>query len=136
MKDCIFCKIAKREIPSGIIYEDETHISFLDINPTTEGMTVVITKKHHDSDLYSNDTAVICAIMSAAKNTAGLLKERLGCERVLTAVEGLEIDHLHVKLYPYYGNRSAADTLTEHIGQKPTKEYLKNLAERIGFLKI
>ena len=131
MKDCIFCRIAAREIPSEIIYEDETHVSFLDINPTTEGMTVVIPKEHYDCDFYSNYIVVICAVMEAAKNTAGLLKEKLGCERVLTAIEGLEIDHLHIKLYPYYGNRTAAETLTEHNGQQPTKEYLKSLADRI-----
>ncbi len=130
MKDCIFCRIAAREIPSEIIYEDETHVSFLDINPTTEGMTVVIPKEHYDSDFYSNDIVVICAVMEAAKKTAGLLKEKLGCERILTAIEGLEVAHMHVKLYPYYGNRSAADTLTEH-SKKPTKETLKNLADKI-----
>jgi len=62
MKDCIFCKIATHEIPSEIIYENESHVAFLDINPTTEGMTVVVPKKHFDSDFYSNDAEIICAI--------------------------------------------------------------------------
>ena len=74
MKDCIFCKIATHEIPSEIIYENESHVAFLDINPTTEGMTVVVPKKHFDSDFYSNDAEIICAIMSAARGKIGVRK--------------------------------------------------------------
>jgi len=120
MKDCIFCKIARREIPSEIIYEDDVHISFLDINPTTVGMTVVVTKEHYDSDFYNNDKEIIDAAINTAKNTAELLKKKLGCERVLTRIEGLEIDHLHIKLYPFYTNPRI-----------PSKEELSILAEQI-----
>lgn len=131
MTDCIFCKIAAREIPSEIVYEDKMHVAFLDINPTTEGMTVVASKRHFDSDFYSNGPEIICSTMTAARNTAQLLKEKLGCERVLTSIEGLEISHLHVKLYPYYANRSVEDTFTKHDGSLPTKEELKALADKI-----
>ena len=44
--DCIFCKIIKGEIPSYKIYEDEYTYAFLDINPVSEGHTIVIPKKH------------------------------------------------------------------------------------------
>ncbi|GIW69950.1 MAG: histidine triad protein [Patescibacteria group bacterium] len=125
MKDCIFCKIASKKIPAEIIYEDSDHISFLDINPTTEGMTLVIPKKHYDSDIYSNQTEVILALMSSAKNTALLLKERLKPLRVLTLIEGLDVQHLHIKLYPFYGDKSPRDTLTKHLDHAPTKEELK-----------
>ena len=131
MKDCIFCKIAAKKIPSEIIYEDSTHISFLDINPTTEGMTVVIPKKHYDSDIYNNDEKVIADLMAAAKKTALLLREKLAPRRVLTVIEGLEIEHLHVKLYPFYGDRSPGDTISQHLNPAPTKEKLKSVADKI-----
>ena len=50
MADCIFCKIVKGEIPSAKIWEDPNHMAILDINPNTEGMTLVLTKDHFDSD--------------------------------------------------------------------------------------
>ena len=48
---CIFCSIAKKEIPSHTIYEDDQVLAFLDINPTAVGHTLVIPKEHCDSFL-------------------------------------------------------------------------------------
>ena len=45
MKNCIFCKIVKHEVDSHIIYEDSSVIAVLDIDPITDGHTLVIPKK-------------------------------------------------------------------------------------------
>ena len=42
----IFCKIIKGEIPSYTLYEDETVIVFLDVNPDVNGHTLIVPKKH------------------------------------------------------------------------------------------
>ena len=44
--NCIFCKIAKGEIPCNKIYEDNEYLAFLDISPLNKGHTLVIPKKH------------------------------------------------------------------------------------------
>ncbi|MBW6451994.1 MAG: HIT family protein [DPANN group archaeon] len=44
--ECIFCKIAKKEIPSKMIYEDNEFAAFFDIQPKTSGHIVVVTKRH------------------------------------------------------------------------------------------
>ena len=44
MENCIFCKIIKGEIPSMTIYEDDVVKVFLDINPTTNGDTLIVPK--------------------------------------------------------------------------------------------
>ncbi|MBS3172445.1 HIT domain-containing protein, partial [Candidatus Woesearchaeota archaeon] len=49
MKDCIFCKIIKREIPAKIFYEDKYCIAFLDINPVNIGHTLIIPKTHFET---------------------------------------------------------------------------------------
>ena len=49
MKDCIFCKIIDRKIPAEIVYEDETSLAFLDINPINKGHTLVIPKQHFET---------------------------------------------------------------------------------------
>ncbi|MEN3014710.1 MAG: histidine triad nucleotide-binding protein [bacterium] len=46
MENCIFCKIVKKEIPSEIIYEDESTIVFKDINPQAPIHWLVVPKKH------------------------------------------------------------------------------------------
>ena len=44
--DCIFCKIAKGEIPADIVYKDDNFIGFLDVKPKAPGHTLIIQKKH------------------------------------------------------------------------------------------
>ena len=49
MDDCIFCKIVKGEIPCFKVYEDERVLAFEDINPISEGHTLIIPKSHAQS---------------------------------------------------------------------------------------
>lgn len=49
MHDCIFCKIAAKEIPATVIYEDELVLAFLDLGPINYGHVLVIPKEHHES---------------------------------------------------------------------------------------
>jgi histidine triad (HIT) family protein len=45
-EDCIFCKIVQGEIPSSIIFEDDTALAFLDINPAAPTHILIIPKEH------------------------------------------------------------------------------------------
>ena len=51
MADCIFCKIANKEIPSSIVYEDEQVVAFKDLEPQAPVHVLVIPKKHIESIL-------------------------------------------------------------------------------------
>ena len=55
-EDCIFCKIAKKEIKTNIVYEDDNFIAFLDVNPRAEGHTLIIPKKHYKTLLDMPNT--------------------------------------------------------------------------------
>ena len=46
MADCIFCKIANKEIPSTVVYEDEQVLAFKDLEPQAPVHVLVIPKKH------------------------------------------------------------------------------------------
>ena len=65
MDNCIFCKIAKGEIPSAKIYEDEKYLAFLDIAPANKGHSLVIPKKHHETtlDMSADDLAELMKIV-------------------------------------------------------------------------
>ena len=56
MEDCLFCKIARKEIPSSIIYEDDMSLAFNDINPQAPTHILVIPKKHIRSLVESDDS--------------------------------------------------------------------------------
>ena len=95
----IFTKIINREIPAHIVAEDENNIAFLDINPLTEGHTLVIPKKEVDYlfDLEDDDYT---ALNLFAKKVAKAIKKVTG-KRIGTAVIGIEVPHAHIHLIPF-----------------------------------
>lgn len=130
MNDCIFCKIANKEIPSEIIWEDENFVAILDINPITRGMTVILPKEHYTSKVFDVPPEIRKEIMDRGKIVSETLEEKLGCERVIAVFEGLEVDHLHLKLYPSYGGMGLLYMIQNPI-DKPSGEELKILGEKI-----
>ena len=95
----IFDKIINREIPAYIVWEDERHIAFLDIQPIHEGHTLVIPKSASDYIFDMSDEDYI-ALHLAAKKVATLLKQKLNCNRVCMMIEGFAIPHTHIHLVP------------------------------------
>ena len=102
MENCIFCKIISGEIPSVKIYEDENHLAVLDINPNTEGMSIVIPKKHLESYAFNLSDSEYINILISAKKVGKILDKGLNVKRTAMVIEGLGINHLHVKLYPIH----------------------------------
>jgi histidine triad (HIT) family protein len=145
-KDCIFCKIVRGELPSLKVWEDEKHLAILDINPNTPGVTLVLTKKHYDSDATDMPDKEYTDLMIAAKKVAKLLEKKLKVKRVAIVMEGLGINHVHIKLYPLHGLNEkfkemwAKDKkffekyegyISTQLGPQKTIEELKEIAEKI-----
>jgi histidine triad (HIT) family protein len=95
----IFEKIINREIPAKIIWESETHLAFLDIQPIQDGHTLVIPKKCTDY-IFDLEDGEYTELMLASKEVAILLKQKLECKRVCVIVEGYAVPHTHVHLIP------------------------------------
>ncbi|BCR80712.1 HIT family protein [Arachnia rubra] len=107
MSDCLFCRIVEGEIPSKRIYEDETAVAFLDINPWQQGHALVIPRRHVKDVL--EDPAALAEIAPAIGTVGDLLKERLGATacNILSnagADSGQEVFHLHVHVLPRYAD--------------------------------
>lgn len=79
--ECIFCKIIKGDIPCLKIYEDDLVLTFLDINPDSDGHTLIIPKKHF-TDLDDIDLPTLTRINEVSKKLKKLLEEKLGCEGI------------------------------------------------------
>jgi histidine triad (HIT) family protein len=103
MENCVFCKIANGEISSAKVWEDKEFIAVLDIMPNTKGMTLVIPKKHYDSYVFDMPKSDYTALMVASKKVAGVLEKGLSVGRVALVMEGLGVNHAHIKLYPLHG---------------------------------
>jgi diadenosine tetraphosphate (Ap4A) HIT family hydrolase len=87
--NCVFCKIVSGEFDSAKIWEDENFLAFLDGNPNTKGMTLVIPKKHFSSYAFDMDDEDFCAFSQATKKVAKILENGLGVKRVALVMEGL-----------------------------------------------
>lgn len=103
MIDCIFCKIAQGEIPSAKVWEDENFMAVLDINPNTKGMTLVLPKAHYGSYMFDMPDDEVMKFYQAAKIVARMLEKAFGVSRISLVMEGMGIDHAHIKLYPLHG---------------------------------
>ena len=103
----IFCKIVNGEIPSYKLYEDETVLVFLDVNPDANGHTLIIPKKHY-LDLYEIENNTLLHIMEIARKIGKLLEEKLHCNGI-TLIQNngsvQEVKHYHLHLKPYYENK-------------------------------
>ena len=100
----IFCRIINGEIPSYTIYEDEMVKAFLDVNPRSNGHTLIIPKKHY-LDLDDIDQDTLNHIMKVSKEIKKKLESKLGCNGVMLVQnngEIQEVKHYHLHLIPNY----------------------------------
>lgn len=103
-KECLFCKIISGELPSYKILENNKFLAILDIFPIVKGQSLVIPKKHYNSYIYKHmKDEEISEYMAFAKKVALLLDKKLKTKRTITIIEGLGINHAHIKLYPVHG---------------------------------
>ncbi len=97
-EDCIFCKISAGEIPSYKIWENDKFFAILDIFPNTKGMTLIIPKEHYDSYAFNMPDDVYSEFMLAAKEVGRMLDEKLNVQRTALVMEGMGVNHAHLKL--------------------------------------
>ena len=105
-ENCIFCKIAKKEIPSEIINEDELFMTFVDIKPINKGHLLVIPKKHsrNISEMIDPELSKYLAFV---KESAEQMKTSLGCDGYNIGMNnepaaGQIIFHSHFHIIPRY----------------------------------
>ncbi len=98
--DCVFCKIAKKELEAAIIYEDKEFIAILDGHPNIKGATLVLTKEHYGSYVFDLQDKVYTKLLLTSKKVAKILEKGLGVKKVAMVFEGQGVNHIHTKLYP------------------------------------
>lgn len=135
-KDCVFCKIIKKEIPAFFLYEDKFVIAFLDINPLAAGHTLVVPKKHF-VDIFDINKEMLKRIISVAQKVSQKMKRVLRVNGVnLVNFSGVYADqsvfHFHLHIIP----REKGDNIDlDSWWQTKTKEIenqkLKEIASKL-----
>ena len=129
--DCIFCKIVNGDIPCMKVYEDEIVLAYLDINPDSDGHTLIIPKKHY-KDINDIEDDVLLHIQKTAKKVMNILENKLNCDGFsLLQNNGIaqEVKHYHLHLKPYYKDNVSVEMIKHQEMISDPKEIYKKLKE-------
>jgi histidine triad (HIT) family protein len=116
-ENCIFCKILKGELESKPVYDDDNFIGILDINPISEGHTLIIPKKHYET-ILDMPSSLGSELLDAIKKVGLKLIEEGKAEgfnvvQSNNKVAQQEVPHLHFHIIP----RKKDDGLKYHFGE-------------------
>jgi histidine triad (HIT) family protein len=101
MDDCIFCRIARGEVPASVVYEDDEIIAFEDANPQVPVHTLIIPKQHHANIGDDVPPALLGRLFAAVKTVAAIKGVEQSGYRIVanTGEDGRQtVNHLHVHL--------------------------------------
>lgn len=105
MKDCIFCKIIKKEIPTDILYEDDLVLAFSDVHPISPVHVLVIPKKHLESvnelEMNEENEKIAGRLILVARKIAKEKGIAEGGHKLLIRTGkngGQEVPHIHLHL--------------------------------------
>ncbi len=131
MGECVFCKIAKGELPCSKVYEDEKVVAFLDIKPINPGHTLVIPKSHslNVEDISSGDLG---ACIKALKILGPKIMKALNADGFNLGnnnhpAAGQVVMHTHFHIIPRFQN----DGLSNWKNKETTQESLQNTKKKI-----
>ncbi len=122
MENCIFCKIVKGEIPCDKVYENENFFAFLDIQPVSDGHSLIVPKKHIVW-MQDADDQIISDIFKLSKKLMLAIKKGVGSDYVQVSIVGKDVPHFHIHLIPRYFN--------DNLVQFPTKKYKGGEAKEV-----
>ena len=106
MPDCIFCKIVRGEIPSFKVYEDDSALAFLDINPVHPGHTLVIPKEHA-GNIFEISADSWSHVQEIVRKVAVAIEDATHADGVNVLMNNREhagqiVGHAHVHLIPRF----------------------------------
>ncbi|CAB3829145.1 MULTISPECIES: HIT family protein [Achromobacter] len=113
--NCLFCRIARHEIPAHIIHEDDRLMAFLDIQPVRAGHTLIIPKQHYP---YYEDMPADLAghIVNLGQKLGRHMKRLYNVDRVAFAFTGIHVAHTHAHVIPMHHPQDV--TSTQYIEQQ------------------
>ena len=127
---CIFCKIARGEIPSSKIFEDDEVLAFLDIGPVSSGHTLVIPKKHYEklhevpADILSSISVCIGRVSKAVSSAMEADGYNVLCNNGKAA--GQLVDHVH-----FQPRHDYSSVTIENFKNQPFPNYSSEIKNKI-----
>ena len=98
----IFTRIINGEIPGRFVWSDDDVVAFLTAAPITPGHTLVVPRQEIEHWLEA-DPDTLAKVMAVAQTIGKAQQESFGAHRVGLLLEGFEVPHLHVHVWPAQG---------------------------------
>lgn len=123
----LFTKIIEGEIPGRFVWKDDDVTAFLTIAPITDGHVMVVPRREvaHWVDL---DPGLLGKVMAVAQRIARVQEKEFSARRIGVLMEGYEIPHVHVHIWP---TQSAADFDVHNVDHNPDPAKLDENADRL-----
>ena len=133
MDSCLFCKIAKGEIPADKVYEDDAVFAFLDILPRSLGHTMVIPKTHAET-LLDLPPELAGPFFESVQKVVGIVNRAISPDAFTLGmnhgrVSGQEVDHMHFHIIPRWAG-DGGHSVQSVVSNIPTED-IKIIAEKI-----
>ena len=135
-QSCIFCKIAQKQAPSSIIYEDEDVMVFADIRPLNIGHTLVIPRAHY-VDIFDIPQELLSRIYKVSKQIALAVKKATNADGISIIQQngkaaGQDIFHLHVHVIPRFeGQKLQSFSELREVDRASLDEMAKKIKHQI-----
>ncbi len=125
----LFSKIINGEIPSYKVAEDDNYYAFLDINPLSEGHTLVVPKKEVDY-IFDLDDITYKGLFEFSKKVSKAIEKSVECVRIGLVVYGLDVPHAHIHLIPLKGTGNEIDFSKPKV--QLTQDEFAEIAKKIN----
>ncbi len=106
---CIFCDIISGEKNGHFIYEDETHVAFLDKYPIDQGHSLVLPREHYEKVTDMSPEKVGLLFSKTPKIARGILKTTQADAFSMAQNNGWAakqiVPHVHVHIIPRYNHK-------------------------------
>jgi len=135
-KDCIFCKIVRREAPASVVREDVSTLAFMDIQPMNTGHVLVIPKAHA-ALVEDLPPAAVGPILEAAREISRAMRASgIRCEAVSFYLAngkeaGQEVFHVHLHLIPRWRGDGLGLRVRPDRGRVADRKELDDVAAKI-----
>jgi len=129
---CIFCDIVRGTSPVSWVYQDDTVVAFMDIQPITQGHMLVVPREHAVLMTDINETAAM-RTFRVARKLAAVARHTLGASGInIIVMDGeaayQDVPHFHVHVVPRYPRDGFGLTFPESYEQKPPRAQLDAIA--------
>jgi histidine triad (HIT) family protein len=132
---CIFCEIVRGTSPASFVYQDDTVVAFMDVQPITQGHMLVVPRQH--AELMSEiPETVAMRTFRVARGLGQLARSVLGAAGVnLLVMDGeaayQDVPHFHVHVIPRYPQDGFGLTFPDSYEHPPARAQLDAIANAI-----